>query len=520
MDMKRFFLYAIVIAALALAGCGGNGGMARNGDGNGDGNGNGLNCEGDQVPNADGTACVNPTPPGPTDEEIAAATKAAGTKRDAIAAESAQTTDAGLGGTGATIGTAEDNYQLTIARDRMATTVEVIVHGATDADDEKFVQAMDLGGGTTMHTRTMDADDDGNVVEEVVMVTTDIQAPRAVEFAKFELVTVPADQSTTTTTTPQALNTNEATTGEGDFQSLTIATAGSPGTGIIFSQIMGPPAAATEGGSQITQYEDNTATQDVNERRFMGTYNGAEGTFVCTTAGGTACSATTNNKGEVTTLVGDWNFTPADGATSDQPDYDYLSYGFWLKRTTDKDGVLTYNEVETFARSSAQLSGSVAQVTGTATYSGGATGVYVHSVTNPDGSEASATSGHFRATANLTATFAQTVDDPATPANEADSIAPNMLNTLRGTISDYQLSGGEANQWMTVLSGSITPGDGTVSGGTARGTSPTEDGTFSATFHGSTGDDSTDKPSSVVGEFNSFFTNGSVAGGFGATLDQ
>ena len=27
MDMKRFFLYAIAIAALALAGCGGNGGM-------------------------------------------------------------------------------------------------------------------------------------------------------------------------------------------------------------------------------------------------------------------------------------------------------------------------------------------------------------------------------------------------------------------------------------------------------------------------------------------------------------
>ncbi len=33
MDMKRFFLYAIVIAALALAGCGsdGNGGMVDNG---------------------------------------------------------------------------------------------------------------------------------------------------------------------------------------------------------------------------------------------------------------------------------------------------------------------------------------------------------------------------------------------------------------------------------------------------------------------------------------------------------
>ena len=29
MDMKRFFLYAIAIAALALAGCGGNGGMTQ-----------------------------------------------------------------------------------------------------------------------------------------------------------------------------------------------------------------------------------------------------------------------------------------------------------------------------------------------------------------------------------------------------------------------------------------------------------------------------------------------------------
>ena len=30
---------------------------------------------------------------------------------------------------------------------------------------------------------------------------------------------------------------------------------------------------------------------------------------------------------------------------------DYLHYGFWLKRTTDADGMDTYNEVETFAGS-------------------------------------------------------------------------------------------------------------------------------------------------------------------------
>ena len=43
-----------------------------------------------------------------------------------------------------------------------------------------------------------------------------------------------------------------------------------------------------------------------------------------------------------------WIFTPAEGATSDVADAEYLHYGFWLMRTT-KDGATTYNEVETFA---------------------------------------------------------------------------------------------------------------------------------------------------------------------------
>ena len=64
------------------------------------------------------------------------------------------------------------------------------------------------------------------------------------------------------------------------------------------------------------------------------------------------------------------------------------------------------------------------------------------------------------------------------------TIAPNMLNTLTGTIDDYQLAGGEENKWMTVLDGDITEDDGTAMG-TAKGGSPAEDGSFSATFHGS-----------------------------------
>ena len=34
-----------------------------------------------------------------------------------------------------------------------------------------------------MHTRTMEADNDGDVVEETVIVTTDIEAPKATAFA-------------------------------------------------------------------------------------------------------------------------------------------------------------------------------------------------------------------------------------------------------------------------------------------------------------------------------------------------
>ena len=194
-------------------------------------------------------------------------------------------------------------------------------------------------------------------------------------------------------------------------------------------------------------------------------------------------------------------------------DADYLHYGFWLKRTTDADGATTYNEVETFAGSSIAASGSVASVRGSATYEGGATGVYVRETyKSTDGSVDTATSGHFRADASLTATFGQTVDDPeTTTVDETDTIAPNLFNTLSGTIDNFQLSGGDENEWSVNLQGGIMDDAGTASGMANGGGDP---GTFSATFHGPTTDDA--QPSSVVGEFNANFGNGTAAGGFGA----
>ena len=85
--------------------------------------------------------------------------------------------------------------------------------------------------------------------------------------------------------------------------------------------------------------------------QIAGTFEGAMGVYKC--AADAACSVTVNAEGVVSGVsnANDWVFTPASGATVDVADADYLYYGFWLKTTTDEDG-LTYNEVETFAVSS------------------------------------------------------------------------------------------------------------------------------------------------------------------------
>ena len=78
------------------------------------------------------------------------------------------------------------------------------------------------------------------------------------------------------------------------------------------------------------------------------------------------------------------------------------------------------------------------------------------------------------------------------------------------------LSGGEDNMWSVAVAGTIIPATG-IASGTAKGGDG--DGSFSATFHGSVAaddDGNIPQPGSVVGEFNAGFSDGSVAGAFGA----
>ena len=490
MDMKRFFLYAIVIAALALAGCGsdGNGGMVDNGmpDPTPD-----PTCPEGQ----EGTP-PNCAPPGPTPEQIAAATKAADTKRDAIADEATDETNAGLGGESALgdngePGGGDDTYSLAIERGASSATKVTITDSALDGDDDpKFMQAMDLGGGLTMHTRTMKADEDGNVVEEVVMVKTDIDAAKPTAFAKV---------------TGQALNARAD--GDAPVDNDADMTNNSDSLSIVADNVehVSATAFASSTGAGTINFKADNAETDANEAAMVsGTFNGAMGTYVCT--GATACTVTLADD-KVTEVSDGWVFTPAAGATSPVADDDYLRYGFWLKKTTDDDGVLTYNEVETFAYSSLDEATNVGTVTGTAKYDGDAVGVYVMDTYKSDGDVDASTSGHFTADVNLTANF-------GTPT----SIAADDHNTITGTISGFDLSGGEdASGWEVDVAGDID--NNGVTNGMAKGSGDDGPmGSFTGMFHGNDMNDDSDPiaPKALVGEFNADFGNGAVAGAYGA----
>ena len=292
-----------------------------------------------------------------------------------------------------------------------------------------------------------------------------------------------------------------------DFTALTVATSDA----VVALVRMALPSTGT--ATTLTYLADVASTDDDEAHEVAGTYNGAMGTYRCN--GTTDCTVTADAMGEITEITGEWIFTPDAGAMSLVADADYLHYGFWLKRTTDSDGAVTYNEIETFAESSVQASGRVTSVTGSADYQGGAVGVYAirHGYDPTDGELDDATSGHFSARVVLRATFGQTAEN---------DIPPNQLNSLTGTIDQFVLQHGEENDWSVDLQGSIAADTGTASGTASDDAddSKAPAGSYSATFHGdvtAAADGTVPHPGAVVGEFNANFEQGRVAGAFGAT---
>ena len=297
-------------------------------------------------------------------------------------------------------------------------------------------------------------------------------------------------------------------------------------------------------------------SQDPNidsDETFTGMYFGAPGRFQCIEADtGTSCGLERNADGAVMVIDtsaategiqggGRWSFTPDPGAMITVPDQDWMAYGAWLTTPDDAAGAhrfgVFFNGMDAWtAAENALTATEAAGLRGSATYSGGATGVYV------DGAD----SGLFTARAMLTADFDK--NSSGTDEDGVDYRISGRIDNFRGTDGMFlgadtaetpndPVEGGE-NDWVVVLGGLDIAATGvianTATSGSADGVSWS--GQWNGNFFGpSSNADGALAPSGVAGRFwantgdpdgtgdgNPLTVNDavtSVVGSFGATKD-
>ncbi len=257
--------------------------------------------------------------------------------------------------------------------------------------------------------------------------------------------------------------------------------------------------------NQTNNFVDDADTTDVNESqpKIKGTFDGVAGTFACASG----CSLASGADGKLSTFGGTWTFT-ADSKDATVAgaleDADYLDFGYWVQ--TDESGDGTVYMVDTFIRGQTPSSASAVNVTaleGSATYKGGAAGLYTKRAFAAGGDGAVMAAGRFTADAELVANFA------------GDDVAVNLRNSITGTIKNF-MDGGEVIDaaWSLKLDKATISNAGAIAG---TG--------WSGTFYGAVAIDADDQtignqsmlPSGVAGEFTGGFNNGDVIGSFGAT---
>ena len=247
--------------------------------------------------------------------------------------------------------------------------------------------------------------------------------------------------------------------------------------------------------------------------QYVGTYFGSPVLVQCA---GDGCSISRSSTGTTSFQVTDnvpatpgfqpapnsnWLITPLPGAMITVPDQDWMAYGAWMTTPDDAAGThrigTFFNGMDLYTNTAAIMDGDDG-LEGSATYSGGAAGIYV------DGAD----SGLFTAEATLTANFNVAGEDD-------DYMLSGQINNFRGTDGRYlgsdtaampndPIAGGE-NDWVVILPattlavGVIT---GTPSKGSADGVPWT--GTWSAQLFGPNtvmGDAAA--PTGVAGQFRS-----------------
>jgi hypothetical protein len=182
------------------------------------------------------------------------------------------------------------------------------------------------------------------------------------------------------------------------------------------------------GAMDVSNNSNALVTGTFDRAQTPGTYNGQAGYFKCLSS---TCGSRTVN-GRVTLGSGDWIFVPTSGTTTvTDLDTDYLSGGVWLvvpDNATSADDYVFGAFVDgndPFDQS------NIMALQGTATYEGGATGVYSEKTAE------STSIGYFDGDVELTANFNGASD----------------LGTISGSITNFEVDG--------------EPDDGTLNLGTA-----------------------------------------------------
>ena len=259
-----------------------------------------------------------------------------------------------------------------------------------------------------------------------------------------------------------------------------------------------------------------------------GSYHGVSGTYSCTPASGASCTAEVAAAGGFTLETGTWTFTPGDAndRVMSAPDTVYPVYGWWLYEAPDGTatvspftkyrGSLTERQAESATLASGgNFGGALANpLNGTATYKGGAAGMYALQSSTGGTNDA----GHFTADAEFRATFSTT----GPRSNRAYN------HKIEGTIDSFMGSDGMSRDWSVELK-QITIGD---SGGFATSSSGDEK-TTTWSMGGTAASDSgawegnlykqndADVPTVGTGMFYSEYGNaGRMTGAFGVNLEE
>ena len=262
-----------------------------------------------------------------------------------------------------------------------------------------------------------------------------------------------------------------------------------------YTDIEAPTTIPGQGGTPVTLRDDPVGTRyqwvNLNNRmRSPGTRNGVDGIFSCS---GTCPSF----GGNVVNWSGtNWIFTPTSTTQTQQTDTDYLSGGVWLVVPDNATSADDYVFGAFVDGSDPFDQTNLVTLQGSATYEGGATGVYSEKTAE------STSIGYFEGAVELTANFG----------------GGNDLGTISGSITNFEVDGEPDVGMLSLGTAPIGSQDSGFFEGAVTGADDerTYVGNWGGQFFGN--GESDGRPGSVGGTFGGSSTDDEVnfVGVFGA----